>query len=646
MQEPLIEHLQELALLAVELDETTRDNVLAFRASIRSLRDQLHGCEAIIDQIEAALSIFPPDTKSLSTLFDALLRYTEKGVLPLSISTVAALQVSAVPDDESDEAIFADYLAEMGEYLEHLESELLSLKASSPESINSLFRVFHSIKGTAAVMEHARISRLAHRTEDLLELLRSGAKPFDAEIPMLILEVRDVLSGFLAQVSPAHPEEPIESDRYRAIYARLEQLVAEEPDSGQAPPTELKTMEYPAVEEADHTEEPPVPSTEPATPADSPASTIRVSVDRLDHLVEIVGELVVAGNQLQQDDEIHSFASPELMKKVSILHQVIDDLQKAGLSLRLVPIAGVFNRMRRVVREATIPGKSISLSLHGGETEIDRQLVDSLYEPLLHLVRNACDHGIEMEKDRLAAGKPARGMITLSACREGNSIVITVTDDGKGISPEKIRSRASELGLNPDTDLLSCLTTPGFSTADIVTDRSGRGVGLDTVLQRVRVVGGSLELETASGTRFILRLPLTLSILEGMIAISDHSRVIIPITSVDGLTAVTDTVSVLGRGHMLDYHGALIPIVELREFLAQPPRSLDIHPVAIVLRSGRFTFAVLVDHILGIQNVVVKSLGPRLRNLPGVTGSSIMGDGGVALILDPGALAPTERATK
>jgi two-component system chemotaxis sensor kinase CheA len=385
-----------------------------------------------------------------------------------------------------------------------------------------------------------------------------------------------------------------------------------------------------------------------ATSAD--ASSIRVGTDKVDQLINLVGELVITQAMLAQTASAFDPVVYEtLINGMAQLDRNTRDLQESVMSIRMMPISFVFSRFPRVVRDlAGKLGKQVELKTIGEGTELDKGLIEKIADPLTHLVRNSLDHGIELPEKRLAAGKDAKGTITLRASHQGGNIVIEVSDDGAGLNRDKILAKAHERGLAvgdhmSDQEVWQLIFAPGFSTADVVTDVSGRGVGMDVVKRNIEGMGGRVEIssETGYGSRITIRLPLTLAILDGMSVAVGGEVFILPLTYiVESLQPPEEDVkTVAGRGRVLHVRGEYLPVIALHELFNLQAKVSEPHRgILVILELDGARSALFVDELVGQHQVVIKSLESNYRKVPAVSGATIMGDGRVALILDVGAL--------
>lgn len=390
----------------------------------------------------------------------------------------------------------------------------------------------------------------------------------------------------------------------------------------------------------------------PAAPAaDAESSSIRVSVERIDSLINQVGELVITQAMLAQLTSVLDPAEHErIYQALTQLEHNTRELQEAVMSIRMLPISFVFNRFPRLVRDTCGKlGKQVELVLRGEHTELDKGVIEKLTDPLTHIVRNSIDHGIELPAERLAAGKPAMGTVRMSAFHQGGRIVVEISDDGKGLSRERILAKAKEQGMPvsddmPDSEVWQLIFMPGFSTAEAVTDLSGRGVGMDVVRRNITSIGGRIDINSVAGqgTHIAIRLPLTLAILDGMIVEVDKVHYVVPLTYiVESLQLKAEHIySMSGSSSaVISVRNEYLPLLSLHRLLnlaAEPPPTVG--GIVLILEAEGNTFALQVDDLIGQQQVVIKSLEQNFRRVDGITGATIMGDGSVALILDVDAL--------
>jgi len=612
------------------------------------------------------------------------------------------LSVDVLPAD-ADPDLLHLFCAEAQDLLRDIEQGVLVLETDPGDSgqINSLFRAFHTFKGNAGVMKLAVLQQFTHELESLLDQARRGSLALGREAIGVILAGADVLERFVtelaAQVAGSRPPEALSLPIPAVIEATRRVMespappgpVAEAPARvpppmvppvapappapavavvpaptvpapvGAPPPVVPPTAPVAPAPVADQAlpapaAPPPAAAAAPATPRGAPAraasgAIVRVDTHKLDILIDLVGELVIAQSMVVQHPDLVASGDTHLSRAVGQLRGITSDLRRTAMALRMVPIRGTFQKMARLVRDLAVQqGKEIQLVLEGEETELDRTVVDDLSDPLVHMIRNSADHGIEPPAEREAAGKPRLGTITLQACHQGGYIVIRIRDDGRGLSPERIRRKAEERGIVAPgatlerREVLELIFAPGFSTAETVTDLSGRGVGMDVVRRTISGLRGKIEIDSAvgSGTTFTLSVPLTLAIIEGLLVGVAGERYVIPTLSVrESFRLQPEMVSTLqGRGEMVMVHGRLVPLLRLRHRLGLDGAAPAGAGVVVVVEAGADSRCLLVDDLIGKQEVVIKDLGEVFRDRTDFAGAAILGDGRVGLILDVAAL--------
>lgn len=378
--------------------------------------------------------------------------------------------------------------------------------------------------------------------------------------------------------------------------------------------------------------------------------TVRVDIDRLDVLMNLVSELIIIKTRLaglSGSDNAQTYN-----ETIEYLDRITTSLNDAVMKVRMVPVEMVFNRFPRMIRDiARELGKEIQLNMSGVETELDRTVIDEIGDPLIHLLRNSADHGIEPKEKRLAMGKPAVGHINLRAYQDGDNVVIEVEDDGQGIDVEKVKKKAVEKGLVKkeivntlsQKDIIDFLFKPSFSTSDNITNISGRGVGLDVVKTKIEQLGGVVEVETEAGkgSKFIIRLPLTLAIIQALLVMVGNEKYAIPLSSTKEIIKVTpEQIKTVQKQEVILLRNMVVPIVRLDKILEVPPVERKKKDMTVVIvKKGEKLSGFLVDSLIGQQEIVIKSLGKLLSNIKGIAGATILGDGNVALILDVNLLA-------
>lgn len=563
------------------------------------------------------------------------------------------------------------FCAESQDLLQEMEQGVLTLERSPTDatSIDTVFRVFHSFKGNAGVLKLGVLQRLTHELESVLDTARRGQLRLDREAIDLILAGGDVLRRYVdesvRQLGGVQRGRSIPLP-IPAVTARVKTLLRSRGSSpaktgAPAPPTEVPPSAPPsstAVEARPAAPTAPAADSAPQPDHNSPAAaggpattgTVRVDTRKLDGLIDLVGELVVAQSLVVQSPEVRSLGNQHLDRCLGQLRSITSDLQRTAMALRMVPIGGVFRRMGRLVRDLSVElGKDIDLRMEGEETELDRSLVELLADPLVHMIRNSADHGIEPPSLRTAAGKPSTGTITLRAYHQGGFVVIRVEDDGRGLAADRILKKAIERGLvqpgeSPGRlEILDLIFAPGFSTAEQVTGLSGRGVGMDVVRRGIESIRGKIEVDSVEGrgTTFTLYVPLTLAIIEGLLVGVGDERYVIPTLSVrESFRPLPGAVfTVHGRGELVEVRGRLTPVLRLGRHLGTPTKTSDpTEGIVVVVESGQDVRCLLVDELLGKQEVVIKSLGDMFRSQPAFAGAAILGDGRVGLILDVNTL--------
>ncbi len=543
----------------------------------------------------------------------------------------------------ADPELLTEFVQESRDNLDEAEQALLSLETdpTNKETIDTVFRAFHTVKGVSAFLDLTPIKELAHSAESLLSRAREGEIRCTGGYASLALRALDGLRALIVSVdSRASAEAPLEIP---ATHAKLIEILGAPERFGigaTASESPLDTL-LPAEESTA-----PQPQQAEAKQQTTSDSFVRVRTNRLDRLLDAVGELVIAQSMVAQDKTIADDQQMELSRKVAHTGKIVRELQDLSMSLRMMPLKATFQRMERVVRDvARKGGKKVRLTTAGADTEIDRNLVDLLADPLVHMVRNACDHGIETPEERLRAGKPEIGTVHLRAYHDSGRVVVELKDDGRGLDREKILKKAIANGLVAadrvlsDEEVYGLIFAPGFSTAAKVTDVSGRGVGMDVVQQSMRKVKGRvvIQSELGRGTTFSIHVPLTLAITDGMLVRVGNQRYIIPTVSISmSFRPEPEALkSVAGRGELVLLRGHPTPIFRLhRLFGIAGAVETPSDGILVVIGEAGDACAILVDELLGQHQVVTKSLGRGVGPVTGVSGGAILGDGRVGLILD------------
>lgn len=618
------------------------------------------------------------------------------------------------PIDCEDQELLDGFLAETTELLEKLDDDLITLEKASDDTelMNRIFRSIHTIKGASSFLGFDLLVKVAHKTEDVLNRLRKGELVVNPEIMDVILEATDLVKLLVSDIKAGEIQEretegtinkllpflldsatvstlqpPTETPKpatpvnepSSAAQTQTNVNAAAEPVNKPDTATQPATPEQPntPTSSATPSEAAPVPAPKqavavatkkaPAPPKPAGGSgddlsdntTVRVDVKRLDDLMNQVGELVLERNrmiQINQDLQQNESNRPEfnedfgkLTKRMSF---VTSELQMQVLKMRMLPVEKVFKKFPRIVRSMSRDlGKEVDLQIVGEETELDRSVVDEIGDPLIHLIRNAMDHGLETPEERLESGKSRTGTLVLAAIHEGNQIIISIKDDGRGIDTERVGRKAIEKGLITEEqfaamgqrEVFDLLFLPGFSTKDKATDLSGRGVGMDVVKTNIKKLNGLIEIKSTKGfgSEFILRLPLTLAIIQSLLVEVEGEIYSIPLSS------VLETIRVdqrefhqIGGQEVLKLRDIVLPLIRLQKvFNVQPRGEIDNFCYVVVVGAAEKRMGLVVTRLVGQQEVAIKSLGNYLANIPGIAGSTILGDGRVALIIDPVAMS-------
>jgi two-component system, chemotaxis family, sensor kinase CheA len=596
--------------------------------------------------------------------------------------------------------IVKEFLIESYENLDHLDNALVELEKNPrhKESLDHIFRTVHSIKGTCGFIGYIKLQRIAHAGENLLSLMREGTLTMDAEITSALLSLMDVIRGILANIEQTESEGESEHPELIATLERLCNPRSQEPTATPEPPAteDASPIPGPAVDPTPQTAAvaapPQEPKPEPPTPEPTPVATtptspfppaakkapqegrgssisesnIRVDIALIDRLMNLVGELVLARNQIVQDAAALDNASTS--NSSQRLNLITTELQESVMKTRMQPIGNVWAKLPRVVRDVSSEmGKKVRFEMEGNETELDRTIIEAIKDPLTHIVRNSIDHGIEKPEQRIAAGKPEQGVLRMRAFHEGGQVNIEIIDDGAGINLARVRQKAMDRNLlTPeqnarlsDREAVNLIFLPALSTAEKITSVSGRGVGMDVVKTNIEKIGGSVDLHTelGKGTTLRIKIPLTLAIIPALVITSAGDRYAIPQVSLVELVRLEAgeaqrTIERIFQTPVYRLRGKLLPIVFLNSELdddldrdasaSSPAPGQTRHSEAtniVVLQAGDHQFGLVVDQINDTQEIVVKPLGRHLKGIRIFAGATIMGDGRVALILDVLGLA-------
>jgi two-component system chemotaxis sensor kinase CheA len=564
--------------------------------------------------------------------------------------------------------LLSEFLTETNENISVLDVELVKLEQNpnDPELLGNIFRLVHTIKGTCGFLGLPRLETLAHASENVLGKIRDGELMVTPAAVTLILESLDGIKSILA-VLEATEAEPAGSDA--ALIERLDRLASGERASAPAAkpaapapaPETLAPAESAAQamaqEPAVHEAAPPAGARDETKEKESKesavaAQSIRVNVDLLENLMTMVSELVLTRNQLLQI--LRSQKDSEFGAPLQRLSHVTTELQEGVMKTRMQPIGNAWAKLPRIVRDLSHElGKKIDLRMLGADTELDRQVLEMIKDPLTHMVRNSADHGIELPAERLAKGKPESGTITLDAFHEGGHIIIEIGDDGYGLDIDKIKRKALSTGRATEAELAAMteqqiqqfILKPGFSTATKVTSVSGRGVGMDVVRTNIEKIGGTVEMKSqrGKGSTFTIKIPLTLAIVSALIVECAGERFAIPQISVVELVRAAvnseNTIERINDTPVLRLRNRLLPLVSLQSLLNLGKPKSEGETFIVVTQVGTYTFGIIADRVFDTEEIVVKPVAPILRDIAMFSGNTILGDGSVIMILDPNGIA-------
>ena len=583
-----------------------------------------------------------------------------------------------------DVEIVKEFLVESNDHLEDVESKILRLEESAEDLdiINGIFRPIHSMKGSAGFLGLKDIGKVSHELETLLDEARKSKLKITPEIIEILYEGLDILKKLRVSVVNKMDGKDVSSDvvEYQPLLSKISQalgknLVSEpKKESEPKPPPEgvklgeilvikgdvsEEQLEVALKEQSKHLGE--ILVEKGATTPEkvnsalkiqnkmgkATSETVKVDTQKLDSLVNLVGELVIANALI---NEFLGSNANGANKNISHLNKIVKEIQDEVMSMRMVPLKSTFQKMARLVRDVSSKmGKKVHLEISGEDTELDKTVTEEIGDPLVHIIRNSIDHGIESHEERVAKGKPAEGLVRLDAFHRGGNIVIEIEDDGKGLCKERLLKKAIEKGLvEPnaslsDQQIYNLIFAAGFSTAEKVTDISGRGVGMDVVKKNVERLRGKVDISTVEGkgTKISIKLPLTLAIIDGMIVQVGAEKYIVPMLSIEESIRPKkeDISTVLHRGELINVRGNLLPMVRLHNLYNVKPKKTNPWEALILIVEGEGQrCGLLVDDLLGQQQIVIKSLGEQFRNIKGISGGAILGDGHIGLILDVGGI--------
>ncbi len=662
-------------------------------ASEPALRDAIVAVHAVLDKrLDAAQPFDDPTLAELRRLIAWLpdaIELVKAGRAPAPFvggaaapQPTAATPAAAARDDHGpvdvllelnigeNQELLTEFHAEAVDHLQQIEAALLILdqRPDDPEALNSIFRSFHTIKGNAGFLGLVPMHTLAHEVESLLDLARNRELRLTPAIITEILRSRDALQQLTQQIAVALEKGHLPNAVVPVAHLirAVKQLARPDasPTASSAPtatvPVAVPEAATPVVAAAPEPVAPVTPAAggvaanaieaQATTKSSAGGQTVRVNTEKLDSLMDVVGELVIVQSQLIESARGVTEENSAMQRNVAQLSRIAKELQHTAMSLRMIPIKPTFQKMERLSRDlARNFGKKVHFQVSGEDTELDRTVVEEIADPMVHMVRNALDHGLEQPEVRLAAGKPEAGTVHLSAYHQGSNIVIELQDDGRGIDPDKIFKKAVEKGILPANASLTreecyaLIFAPGFSTAEKVTAVSGRGVGMDVVKRNIEKLRGKIEIssEVGKGSTFKIKLPLTMAIIDGLVVRVGTDKFILPSTSVQmAMRPPKEAITTVhGTGEVLELRGKILPLHRLhRRFGIQADATQPWDGIVVIVEHSGKVSALLVDEMVSKQEVVIKNLGAFMQGLPGVAGGAILGDGNIALILDPASL--------
>jgi two-component system, chemotaxis family, sensor kinase CheA len=656
------------------------------------------GFQAVADAANALAQRLRKDTKgkkvdldwlrdSIAALGDLIQAAPVTKSEPVEAVEAPSTSSATTANFAQDPELLEGFVMEANEHLSAIEGHLLVLEKTPSEldAIHAVFRAFHTIKGIAGFLELTRVQAVAHEVETLLDLARNQKVAVTTTLIDMVLEAADHLTGEVAIVEavlagrktppvrdntqllkklakavvdsslPNQDEAEAQATPAGTSQVRLlpEGTVEKQPVVTTLEKTPAAQIERPGKNEIDPPEAPLAVTNEEAETegkrrnrGDASKGTLRVDTAKLDQLMDMVGEMVIAQSVLANHPHISSSQDARLLGNLSQLARITGEVQRRAMSMRMMPIGPLFQKTARLVRDLSRrAGKQVVLETSGESTELDKTIAEELSDPLLHMVRNALDHGIEVPEDRVAKGKNPTAKLRLTAQHMAGQVVVEISDDGRGLDAAKILQKAQQKGLVEEGAVLSpaaifqLIFEPGFSTADKITDISGRGVGMDVVRKHVEKLRGRIEIQSVQGqgTTFSLFFPLTLAIINGLVVAVGEHRYILPIFSVREMLRPTREMlfTVQGRQEMILIRGELLPLVRLYQRFSVQPGTEDLcQGVLVVAEFGETQFCLFVDDLVGQQEIVIKSLDESFDNCAGLAGCAILGDGRVGLILD------------
>lgn len=549
---------------------------------------------------------------------------------------------------EDLEEFIDDFKEESIELLEAMESYILQMQKNGidKETVAALFRAVHTIKGSCAVFELEHIVKFAHIAENLLDDIRHDKIAISDEILSLYLQTKDHLQELVLYAFEHRQTPPEELQaKTQAIAVELAYCLKNGKAKEQEYKQEIAPKDEPKEPMQEVALEPQVENTQDSstqkTQEQKSITTLRVEAHKIDTLINLIGEMVIANSNVMQ--QVAMRGDKQLMESVSVVSRMLEEIREASMQTRMVPIGETFSRFKRVVHDLSKElNKTVELTIIGGDTELDKTVIEKIYDPLIHLVRNSLDHGIEKPEARKEKGKSATGHLTLKAYHEAGSIAIQVIDDGKGLNPDVIKAKAIQKQLIDSNtelsnkDIFALIMTAGFSTAEQISNISGRGVGMDVVKRNIEELRGTIELDSIVdvGTTTTIRLPLTLAIIDGFLTKVGNAFFVVPLDMIVECIELTDRQrSELANNNYINLRGSILPVLNLRDYL-------DINCFVtkreniVIVKYAEQTMGIIVNELHGEYQTVIKPLGVIFEKVRGIGGATILGSGEVALILD------------
>lgn len=591
---------------------------------------------------------------------------------------------------EADTSLMGEFITEAREHCSSAEQMMMDLETGEDKdgAINAIFRSFHTIKGAAGFLDIQPINHVAHESETLLDMGRKGTIAIEGKIADVIFDSIDILRRLLDSVEECLSS-GAETDVTELITPILETLreILKDPDSFSFAESsdrvgdklvDMGIVDQKKIDEAlqhKESDEERIGQTlvkqkvvsaktvakalrdqqqtrkEKQGSSNAVKEMVKIDTERLDRMVDTIGELVIAESMVGQNEEILSNASHEVARNISHLNKITRELQEMGMAMRLVPVRGTFQKLARAVRDLTRKsGKKVELKMQGEDTEVDRSIIQLIGDPLMHMIRNSVDHGIESPEERAGTDKPEIGKVSLRAYHKGGNIYFDIEDDGRGLNKDMLYNKAIEKGLiepgkeMTDQEIYQIIFMPGFSTAKQITDISGRGVGMDVVKRNIDAMRGNLEIESelGRGTKFAMKLPLTLAIIDGMLVDIEKEKYIIPTLSVvESLSLTPDMIStVTNRGELINLRGELLPLIRINRLfdLNRKGENTNAESTVVVVEDNSRKIGLVIDKLLGQRQTVIKSLGKTFSRQKWISGGAILSNGNIGLIIDIGGV--------